>query len=56
MTFGLLDALPAGAAAVFVVELEAATPGAARVQVEARAEHLAQPLREEQAARVVGGN
>ncbi len=53
VTFGVLDALPAGAAAVFVVELEAATPGAARVQVEARAEHLAQPLREEQAAQVL---
>jgi hypothetical protein len=53
VTFGVLDELPAGSAAVFVVELEAATPGTARVQVEARAEHLSQPLREEQAARVV---
>ncbi len=56
VTFGLLDELPADSAAVFVVELEAATPGTARAQVEARAEHLSQPLREEQAARVVGGN
>lgn len=56
VTFGVLDELPAGATAVFVVELEAATPGAARVRAEVRAEHLPQPLREEQAAKVVGGN
>jgi hypothetical protein len=55
VTFGVLDELPAGSAAVFVVELEGAKPGTGRVQAEVRAEHLPQPLREEQAARVVGG-
>jgi hypothetical protein len=56
VTFGVLDELPAGATAVFVVELEAASAGAARVRAEVRAEHLPQPLREEQAAKVVSGN
>jgi hypothetical protein len=56
VTFGVLDELPAGATAVFVVELEAAQAGAARVRAEVRAEHLPQPLREEQAAKVVGGS
>lgn len=56
VTFGVLDELPAGATAVFVVELEAAQAGAARVLAEVRAEHLPQPLREEQAAKVVSGN
>jgi hypothetical protein len=38
-----------------VVELEAASAGAARVRAEVRAEHLPQPLREEQAAKAVNG-
>jgi len=55
VTFGVLDELAPGATAVFVVELEAASAGAARVQAEVRSEHLPQPLREEQAAKVVSG-
>jgi hypothetical protein len=47
--------LPPGATAVFVVELEATKAGAARVQAAVRADYLPQPLREEQAAKVVGG-
>ncbi len=56
LAFGLIDELPAGAVAVFVVNWEASQPGAARVQVEVRADHLAKPLREEVAARVVSGS
>lgn len=52
--FGVLDELAAGASAVFLVELEGESAGPARVQIEARAEHLKQPLREEQAGRVGG--
>lgn len=51
-----LDELPPGAAAVFVANLEAVAPGTARLQVDVRGDHLAQPLHEEQAARVTGGN
>lgn len=54
VTFGTLAELPAGSSAVFVAEVEGAKPGAGRVQVEARAAHLTQPLRDEQPARVVG--
>lgn len=54
VTFGVLDELAAGASAVFLVELTGDSTGPARVEVEARAEHLKQPLREEQAGRVGG--
>jgi uncharacterized repeat protein (TIGR01451 family) len=53
VVFAELAELPPGKAAVYEVTLEAAKPGSARVQAEARADHLKQPLREEQAARVV---
>lgn len=53
VTFGTLEELQPGTAAVFVVDLEAAKAGPARVLAEVRADYLAQPLREEQAARVV---
>ena len=56
LVFGVIEDLPAGAVAVFVADMEANKPGAARVQVEVRADHLAKPLREEVAARVVSGN
>jgi hypothetical protein len=52
--FGVLDELPAGSAAVFVAELDAAKPGAGRVQAAVRADHLSQPMRDEQAVRVTG--
>ncbi len=54
VSFGVLEELSAGASAVFVVELTGDSTGAARIEVEARAEHLKQPLREEQAGRVGG--
>lgn len=53
LTFGVLDELPAGSTAVYVAELEGATAGPARVQVDVRSDDLTQPLREEQATRVV---
>ena len=55
VTFPPIAELPAGASAVFTVDLEAAKPGAARFQAEVRADHLSQPLRDEQAGRVTAG-
>lgn len=54
MAFPVLDELRPGEAATYTVEAEAALAGDARVRAEVRAEHLKQPLREEQATRVVG--
>ncbi len=55
VTFAPVEELRPGEAAVFVVETEAAAVGDARFRAEVRAGHLNNPLREEQAVRVVGG-
>ena len=55
VTFPAMGTLAPGATAVFRVEVEAAKAGSARLNAEARADHLAQPLRDEQPVRVVGG-
>jgi hypothetical protein len=53
VAFPVLDEIPAGKSVVFLVDTEATTPGTARIQAEVRADHLTQPVRDEQAARVV---
>jgi uncharacterized repeat protein (TIGR01451 family) len=54
VTFGRLDELRPGQAVTYTVEVEAARAGDARFRAEVRAAHLTNPLKEEQAARVVG--
>lgn len=56
VTFPLLETVPPGATAEFLVDVEATKAGSARVKAEARADHLTQPLRDEQPVRVVGGS
>ena len=46
--------IPAGGSATMYLEVEAAKAGDARVKAEVKADYLTQPLREEQATRVVG--
>ena len=43
-----------GGSATMLVEVEAAKAGDARVRAEVKASYLAQPLREEQATRILG--
>lgn len=52
VVFPAIPELPAGATVVFTADLEAAKPGAARFHADVRADHLTQPLRDEQAGRV----
>lgn len=46
--------IPAGGTVTMYVEVEAAKSGDARMKAEVKADYLAQPLREEQATRIVG--
>ena len=55
VTFPTLEELRPGESTAFVIEAEAVTAGDARFRAEVRAGHLNNPLREEQAVRVVGG-
>lgn len=54
VTFPTVLEIPAGGSATMYVEVEAAKAGDARVKAEVKADYLAQPLREEQATRIVG--
>ena len=54
VTFPPLDELRPGEAVTFTVEVEAVQAGDARFRAEVKAAHLTNPLKEEQAARVVG--
>jgi uncharacterized repeat protein (TIGR01451 family) len=54
VTFGRLDELRPGQTVTYTVEVDAARPGDARFRAEVRAAHLTNPLKEEQAAQVVG--
>ncbi len=53
VTFPAIRELPAGEAVTLTVDVEGAKVGTARVRAEATASYLSQPLREEQASRVV---
>jgi hypothetical protein len=52
ITFPIVNELAAGSSAVFELELIGVKAGQARISVEVRAEHLRQPLREDQPLRV----
>ena len=54
VTFPTILEIPPGGSATMLVEVEAAKAGDARVKAEVKASYLAQPLREEQATRVLG--
>ena len=54
ITFPTIPELPAGGTAVMMIDVEGAKVGTARVRAEVMASYLSQPLREEQASRVVG--
>ncbi len=53
ITFPSIPELPAGGTAMMTLDVEGAKIGTARVRAEAKATYLSQPLREEQASRVV---
>jgi len=55
VVFPTILEIPAGGSATMYLEVEAAKAGDARVKAEVRADYLAQPLREEQATRILSG-
>lgn len=55
VTFARLEELRPGETATFTVEVDAVQGGDARFRAEVQVEHLKNPLKEEQATRVVGG-
>ncbi|MCZ2343305.1 MAG: DUF11 domain-containing protein [Bacteroidales bacterium] len=56
VTFPMVETIPPGGTVDFLVDVEATKSGSARLKAEARADHLTQPLRDEQPVRVVGGS
>ena len=54
--FPAVAQIPPGTSQGFIVEVEAVQTGSARIRVEARADHLLQPLRDEQPLQITRGN
>lgn len=53
VTFPMVESIAPGTTAEFLIDIEAAKAGPARLTAEARADHLTRPLRDEQPVRVV---